>query len=127
MILHLRSPRAKALGAAAEMAHFSERGEAARAWAAEALELYRAVDDRLGIAGALMSSGVAFGEGGDWDTARPLIEDGLESGANSGDGAQVMWGTRTLAWANLSLGDRERARSLRGRTPPVAGGREQAV
>ena len=47
--------RAKALDAAAEMAHFSERGEAARAWAAEALELYRAVDDRPGIAGALMS------------------------------------------------------------------------
>jgi non-specific serine/threonine protein kinase len=104
--------RAKALDAGAEMAHFSEYREQERAWATEALELYRQFDHRQGVAGTLIFLGVSFGEAGDWVTARPLIEDGLEIWRDLGDGDQVMWGTRTLAWANLSLGERQRARAL---------------
>jgi tetratricopeptide (TPR) repeat protein len=56
--------------------------------------------------------GVELGEGGNWVEARPLIEESLELFRVLGNGARVMWGTRTLAWAYSELGDRRRARPL---------------
>jgi hypothetical protein len=55
---------------------------------------------------------VGLGEGGDWETARPLLEESLRVFHELGNATRVMWGTRTLAWANASLGDRARAREL---------------
>jgi len=108
-----RSPtraRAKALAAAAEMAHFSEETAAAREWAEEALTIFRDLDDPDGIADATGMLGVALGEGGDWVAARPLLEESLERYRELGNTARVMWGTRTLAWATAELGDLEAAR-----------------
>ena len=98
--------------AAAELAHFSEDSTAATTWAGEALDLYRQLGDRSGVAQAVGVLGVDLGEGGNWVAARPLIEESLELFRSIGDEAQVMWHTRTLAWAYLELGDLGRARPL---------------
>jgi predicted ATPase/class 3 adenylate cyclase len=104
--------RAKALGAAAELAAFSDDTAAVRAWAEEALALYRRLRDPAGIADATASVGVALGEGGDWERGRPLLEESLQLFRDLGDEKRVMWGTRTLAWAYAELGDLGRARPL---------------
>jgi len=104
--------RAKALLAAAELAHFSEDSTAASAWAKEALDLYRQLEDRPGLAEAMSVLGVELGEGGNWIAARPLIEESLQLFRELGNEARVMWGTRTLAWAYAELGDLGRARPL---------------
>jgi tetratricopeptide (TPR) repeat protein len=94
------------------MAHFSEDSTAASMWATEALDLYRQLEDRSGVAEAAGALGVQLGEGGDWIAARPLIEESLELFRGLGDEVQVMWHTRTLAWAYSELGDLGRARPL---------------
>ena len=104
--------RAKALLAAAEIAHFREDVTAASAWAKEALDLYRQLEDRSGVAEAASVLGVELGEGGNWVAARSLIEESLELFRSLGDEAKVMWHTRTLAWACWELGDLGRARPL---------------
>ena len=104
--------RANALDGAAEMASFSEDTAAMRAWAEQALALFRRLDDRRGIADAMTSLGVALGEGGDWAAARPVLEESLQRFRDLGNDLRVMWGTRTLAWAYAECGDLERARPL---------------
>jgi tetratricopeptide (TPR) repeat protein len=104
--------RAKALDAAAEMAHFSEDNAAVRASAEEALEIHRQLGDGPGTADSMASLAVALGEGGDWVAARPLFEESLERFRDLGDEARVMWGTRSLAWAYAELGDLAGARPL---------------
>jgi len=104
--------RAKALDAAAEMAHFGGNITEVQTWAEQALSLYRQLGDRPGIADSLSSLGVALGEAGDWATARPILEGSLELFRELGNEVRVMWGTRTLAWAHAELGDRDGARVL---------------
>jgi predicted ATPase len=104
--------RAKALDAAAEMAHFRGDLDAVRQFSGEALELHRTLGNRPGVADSLASVGVGLGEGGDWKAARPLLEESLQLFRELGDETRVMWGTRTLAWAHASLGNRGRAREL---------------
>ena len=104
--------RAKALNGVAEMASFGDDTTAMRAWAEEALAIYRRLGDRRGIAGSLFSLGVAVGEGGDWAHARPLLDESLRLFRDLGDEARVLWGTRALAWAHAEFGDMERGRAL---------------
>jgi predicted ATPase/class 3 adenylate cyclase len=104
--------RANALDAAAEMASFSDDTAAIRMWSEEALDIFRGLGDKWGIADATGSVGVATGEGGDWASARPLIEESLQLFRDVGDDRRAMWMTRTLAWANAELGDLARARPL---------------
>jgi predicted ATPase/class 3 adenylate cyclase len=104
--------RAKALVGAAEMASFSEDTTAMRAWAEEALAIFRRLGDQRGIADAMALLGVALGEGGDWPSARQVLEESLGRYRDLGNDLRVMWDTRTLAWANAECGDLERARVL---------------
>jgi predicted ATPase/class 3 adenylate cyclase len=104
--------RAKALDAAAEMAGFSDDTKAVREWAEEALEIYRDLGDRWGVADALSSLGSGFGEGGDWARARPLFDESLQRFREVGDEARAMWATRSLAWATAETGDLPGARTL---------------
>jgi predicted ATPase/class 3 adenylate cyclase len=106
------SARAKALLAAAEMAQFTEGSAAGMRWAEEALDLYRQLGDRPGVAEAVGVLGIELGEGGNWVAARPLIEESLELFRALGDQVRVMWRTRTLAWAYWELGDLMQARPL---------------
>ena len=65
---------------------------------------HRRLGDEWGIADSLLSIGVALGEGGDWEGARPLIDESIGLFRDLGDEQRVMWGTRTLAWAQPSSG-----------------------
>jgi predicted ATPase/class 3 adenylate cyclase len=104
--------RAKALDAAAEMATFSDDTTAVREWAQEALEIYRRLGNQWGVADALSSLGIGYGEGGDWERARRLFDESLQMFREVGDEARAMWGTRSLAWATAEIGDLPGARVL---------------
>jgi predicted ATPase/class 3 adenylate cyclase len=104
--------RAKALDAAAEMATFSDDTTAVREWAEEALEIYRRLGNQWGVADALSSLGIGYGEGGDWARARPLFDESLHRFREVGDEVRAMWTTRSLAWATAEVGDLPGARAL---------------
>jgi tetratricopeptide (TPR) repeat protein len=94
------------------MATFSDDTTAIREWAEEALEIYRSLGNQWGVADALSSLGIGYGEGGDWARARPLFDESLQRFREVGDEVRAMWGTRSLAWATAEVGDLPGARAL---------------
>jgi predicted ATPase len=104
--------RARALNGASEMA--SRTGDDAQAGllSQEALDLYRMLGDRRGIARSLSGLGYTAGEGGDWLGAQQLLRESLELFHDLGDEHEAVWITRTLAFAHAQAGDLGRAREL---------------
>ncbi len=78
----------------------------------EALEHYRALGDRHGIALALENSGVLAPFGGDTVAARRLLEESLEIRRELGDQVGIAAATRFLGQLAMGRGDYANARSL---------------
>jgi predicted ATPase len=103
--------RAKTLTAAADLAPAAAEATA-RAWAEEALTIYRNVGNTWGAADALLVLGSTYE--GDWARARDLWSESARLFAETGDHHHTLMAKRLLAWSFSELGDRERARVLHG-------------
>jgi predicted ATPase/class 3 adenylate cyclase len=102
------APRAKALIGASMLAI---GGRAARLQAEEALALHRALGDPWGTAHSqlVLASSIAAE---DMTRARQLYDQSARAFRELGDEHYALIVTRGLAWACISLGDRERGRVL---------------
>jgi predicted ATPase/DNA-binding SARP family transcriptional activator len=78
----------------------------------EALERYRGLGDRYGIALTLENSGVLAPFGGDTEAARRLLEESLDIRRELGDQVGIAAATRFLGQLALGRGDYADARSL---------------
>jgi predicted ATPase len=104
--------RAKALNGAAMMAPVCGEMALARAWANEALELHRRFADEKGEANSLWQLGYINVEEGDLSTAEEMLDRARQLFRRTGDETSLRWVSRTLAFAYLTMGDNDRARSL---------------
>jgi predicted ATPase/class 3 adenylate cyclase len=98
--------RAKALNKASLMA-----GENATALAEEGLALNRKLGEAWGIAQSELALAAAVAEE-DMPRAMELYEQSAQRFRELGDENHVLIATRSLAWACINLGDRERGRTL---------------
>ena len=103
--------RALALIGAMVMA-IEEDADLAERRGREALELYRALGDRAGIANAIFLQGVAANEVGDHARAVPILEESLGLFDELEDRHYALLTTFHLAWAYDELGDSARAREM---------------
>ena len=99
--------RASALIAAAFLGAVDDQ----RAAAGEALDIYRALGDRRGVALAEMTIGEAYADDGEWLTASPIFEHALDVLREIGDEHQALLTARGLAWI-YSYTDRDRSLEL---------------
>lgn len=106
--------RAKALSGAQHLATGAGMDPAVRVMRAEeALALHRRVGDPWGAAFAEFELGGSLALAGNFATARPLVEPAIERFRELGDEHRALQAMRIAAWCAESLGDPERARSLR--------------
>jgi predicted ATPase/class 3 adenylate cyclase len=104
--------RACALIGASSMAVGVKEFERARHFADEALDLYRGVEDRWGMARAIFFQGYVAIESGDFARARPSFEECLHRFIELGAEHDVQLVLFNLSWACQELGDHQRARDL---------------
>jgi predicted ATPase/class 3 adenylate cyclase len=107
--------RAKALNAAADMGIGHADSEAARAYAGEALAIYRQLGDRWGSAGALYVLGHTAADDQDYENARKLWEECRQLFDEVGDRYYKLLADRMLSWAYDELGEPDRAEMLKRR------------
>jgi tetratricopeptide (TPR) repeat protein len=104
--------RARALnGASGLTAEYGDTA-AARRFDEEALALYRALGDPLGIANTVFLLGHLATLEHDWATARPLLEESIKAFRELGDDHYVLLAMEVLAETYDELGDRDRALPL---------------
>jgi predicted ATPase len=70
-----------------------------RAAATEAMEIYRSLGDRHGMAMAEMTIGETYADAGDWQTAEPMFQHAVAEMRALGDRHQALLNSRGLAWA----------------------------
>jgi predicted ATPase len=104
--------RAVALTAAASAATANGDAEAGRAFADEALTIYRTLGDVHGMAMAEWHLGYAHAELDDWQAANRLLRDSVSHFEATHDRHATMWATRTLAFTHDGLGETDQARRL---------------
>ncbi len=100
--------RAKALTGASMLA---ADAETAKVRGEEALALQCELNDRRGIAAAQLALGSAY-SATDMNRARELYEESARGFLDAGDEHSALIVNRGLAWAYISLGERERGRAL---------------
>lgn len=112
--------RAKVLDGAAQMAMVT--GDAETAWRleTEALDAFRALGDKGGIASALWGLGYMRIEGERLDEAAPLLREAAELFRELRDDTSLMWITRTLAFSYSELGELDEAWQLYGESRQLA-------
>jgi predicted ATPase/class 3 adenylate cyclase len=104
--------RAKALIGAAVMAlNLGDTG-VARLRAAQALPIYRQIDDKWGVAYSTMMMGNAAAEGGDVASGQPLIAEAVSLFQGLGDRHYALIASTNLAWMTGELGDPEREEQM---------------
>jgi len=104
--------RAEALFGAATLARSQGDYAAARSLYAQSLDLWRAFEDRQGIARALSAMGDVAQQQGDRETARSLFEDSLAVARAAGDREQAAAALNFLGIAASERGDYPEARRL---------------
>jgi predicted ATPase len=97
--------RAKALARAAELAYRQSDYPATLSLAVESLTMSREVDDKQGIANALIKLGNAATEEGDYATPPALFEEALAIWRELGDKHGIARALINLGWAALRPGD----------------------
>ncbi|MFN2590622.1 MAG: hypothetical protein ABR518_07610, partial [Actinomycetota bacterium] len=104
--------RARALVGAADIAIDLGDHDAARARAHSALDLYRSLEDRRGVAYCLVVLGLVSAFERDWASGRDRLEESARICREVGDRFLALQATRRLAWMYWELGDVEGARAL---------------
>jgi predicted ATPase len=104
--------RAKALIGTAVMALNLGDTDAARLRGAQALAIYRQIDDKWGVAYATMMMGNAAAEGGDVAGGQPLIAEAVSLFQGLGDRHYALIASTNLAWMTGELGDPEREEQI---------------
>ena len=84
----------------------------ARAWAEEALALNREFGDEHGEADSLWQLGYINVEEGQLSAAEEMLGRSRDLYRRTGDETSLRWVSRTLAFAYLRMGDKDRARLL---------------
>ncbi len=106
------SSRAKALHAAAAMAHDLGDRATARLRIQEAIAIFRKLGDKRGIGWANLSAGMALEEEGDLKSAYSLFEESLHIFGELGDDHFVLLANNNLARVTYELGDWDRGIAL---------------
>ena len=106
------APRARALTGATVVAILQQDYGPARTFVEEALSLYRALGDSLGIATSEFHVGSVAAYSGDWLTARARFEASVGQFADLGDDFHTLLARQNLAWAVYECGDPPRAYEL---------------
>lgn len=105
--------RAKALTGSAHLAAQVPEGAPLRMRRCrDALALHREVGDEWSTAFAEFELATAFPLAGDFAEGRPLLEQSVERMRELGDEHRALQAVRALAWCNLELGERKRAKEL---------------
>jgi DNA-binding CsgD family transcriptional regulator/tetratricopeptide (TPR) repeat protein len=106
--------RAKALTGAGTLAWHQGDFENATAFHAEALKLYRALEDECGVAFALNALGAQDLQQGDYERATPLFEEALSLCRQIGDDRTSAYALHNLAEVARHRGEYARAAALYG-------------
>ena len=104
--------RAAALTAAGGLTYWQNDFDTTRVHYEHALEAYRSIDDRRGVAEALYNVGFLALIGGEPRRARDLHEQSLAIYADLNDGLQMAFARWGIAMAHLEEGEFEAARTL---------------
>jgi predicted ATPase len=103
--------RARALGGAAVLAHSQGEHGLARAFGDASLSLFRALDDQVGVAGALTNLGIVARDEGDYAGARAFHEESLAVHHALGNAGGAAIALTNLGVVARDLGDYVRARA----------------
>jgi predicted ATPase len=106
------SVRARALLAAARLTFMQSDYERGTALAQQSLALFRALDDKRGIALALNRLGVAAWRHADYPTAQALLEEDLALYRALGNPDRIAWSLFGLGLLHIKLGEYSRAAAL---------------
>lgn len=104
--------RAKALVNAAFLSTFQDDYARVMTYGQEGLELYRALDDKRGIAYALWTLGFALGDFGENAQADALIQESLTLRRQLGDKDEIAYSLHVLGEMATYAGDYDRALAL---------------
>jgi predicted ATPase/class 3 adenylate cyclase len=104
--------RAKALDMAGSIENYRGEHELAQSLLEESAALYRATEDKRGLARMLNSLGHTAADLGDWGRAEALYRESMELGRELGDRERVYVALNNLGWAALCQEDYERAAKL---------------
>ena len=112
--------RAKALLGAGAMAYYQGDYAWAGARYAEALDLFRGLDDRAGVAWTLIYQGWLANDRGDFTAARALLGESLAIARALGDRQAIGWSLARLAMTALFQGDYATARGYLDEGVPIS-------
>jgi tetratricopeptide (TPR) repeat protein len=104
--------RARALGAAAQMARLTVDPAAGKAFAEQGLALARSLGDTAAAADSMLWLGTCLADMGDFEQARQLFAEAAPLYAEIGDDLYALFADRLRAWMHYELGDRDGARVL---------------
>jgi predicted ATPase len=105
--------RGKALAGACDFALVTGDPALAASVAEEALAIFRALDDHVGIAEALWGLGASLSSSERYEEALPLLEESIAFFTELGDDDSFLGAGWTLVWTLDNCGHRERAWDLR--------------
>ncbi len=93
--------RARALHAAGYLSQMLFVRDPSIAYLKESLDLYRKLDDEIGLASVLVSLGWTIAMlGGDMVEAKTLLQEGLERNRALGDRERIAWALHALGWVD---------------------------